>query len=385
MTERLSLDLSLDLGLGGNDLRPGPSAAPAVPPERHGTLWVHATTQQLPQLTGTNLPVVYTAASNTGGPGVFRALEATVSAHRSAGGAPDVSFDANRYAGTNRTFGASALQPGWLQAQDDLGLPILNLDSGYVENGDWDGVERLLAAGAAGGQRFGDRVHTDIAVDSRMVRHHAERFVDLFTQYKCRVTLKLAHRNDPLAHADTVAGLVQILQLGERVGLGRTDLAGLGALALGAGHVSIGTGTSLRHVFPPVKKQSGPPRVVDFAVLIPQALQFRGQSRVLEVIALAPDDPRWMCLCSRCAGRSIEVIRSEQQAWEHGLDVIFDRAEQIASLPTRTDRIRHWSETCAWADFVNRELRDDMPGWPVPEQHGAWKSVLDKLLNDTRP
>ncbi|MBB1195858.1 hypothetical protein [Curtobacterium flaccumfaciens] len=310
-------------------------------------------------------------------------MENTVAAHRTLGGSSTVAFDANRYAGSGRSYGADNLQPGWLQAQDDLGLSFLTLDSGYIVDGDWDGVQRLLEAGALGTERFGDRVHIDLPVDARMVRDAPERLIDLIAQYGSRVTLKLGHRADPLARPDTVAALVQVLDASHRVSLGRTDLAGVGALAVGAEYVSIGTTTSLRHVYPPVKRSGGGGRNVDFALIVPRALQFRQHARVLEVIALDPDNPRWVCGCGPCEGRSLERIRSEEQAWEHSLAIIYDRAAALTALPTRHERLRHWSETCAYADFENRDLRDEMPDWPVPDNHSAWKSALDDLIEHT--
>lgn len=379
MTERFTLDLPLDGPGAGSIAAPSRTTAP----ERHGSLLVHASTQHMQQLADSKLPVVYTALSNTRGQGVFRAMEATVAAHRERGGSNTVAFDANRYAGSGRSYGASSLQPGWLQAQDDLGLSFLTLDSGYIVDGDWDGVQRLLEAGAAGVQRFGDRVHVDLAIDARMLRHSSERLIELIAQSGSRVTLKLGHRADPLGRRDTVAALVQILDACARVSLGRTDLAGVGALAVGADYVSIGTTTSLRHVYPPVKRSGGGGRLVDFALIVPRALQFRQYARVLEVVALDPDDPRWVCTCPSCAGQSLERIRSEEQAWEHSLAVIYDRAATLTALPTRVERMRHWSETCAYADFENRDLRDEMPDWPVPDSHGAWKSALDDLIDHT--
>lgn len=380
MTERFSLDLSLDgIGIGASTSQ----AVTADAAERTGSLWVHAATQHVPQIAASGFPVVYTAPSNARGQGIFRSLENTVAAHRQLNGSADVAFDGNRYSGSGRSYGAGNLQPGWLQAQDDLGLSFLTLDGGYIVDGDWDGIGRLLDAGAAGKQRFGDRVHVDLAIDAKMLRHSPGRIVDLIGQSGCRVTLKLGHRTDPLARRDTVAALVQVLAANNRVSLGRTDLAGVGALAVGADHVSVGTTTSLRHVFPPTKKSGGGGRNVDFALIVPRALQFRQHVRVLEAIAADPDNPRWVCLCGPCGGRSLERIRTEQQAWEHSLSVVFDRANTMSALPTRAARIRHWSERCAYADFENRELRDEMPDWPVPEYHGAWKSALDDLVEDT--
>lgn len=373
----------LDLNLNGFDELPGSLQVPARTATTEAKLWVHAHTDDTALLAHSGRPIVYTAPSSQSLQTTRSSIEQAVRAHREvAGSSAELRVDPNRYAGKRRTYAAAEVDPGFISLQDDLGLSSLTTDSGYIVNGDFAGMEALLNYGAEQNHRFKGRVTTDLPVDYQMVGTAPDKVRDLIEQYQTPVALKLAHPTDPFNAERNIAGLIHILDASTPVDLERTDIAGIGGLALGARRVSIGTTTSLRHVFPPSdSKGGGAGRFIDFAMLVPQALVFRGFARVLEAVALQPDDPRWVCLCVRCGGRSIESIRNPQSAWEHSLNLLFDLGDSILRLDSKEERMRTWSSQCGFADFVNDDIRDGLANWPVSTNLRNWKRALDAALS----
>jgi hypothetical protein len=372
----------LDLTIDGFESLPGPHQAPTAQHTAETQLWVHADAEDVGLLARSGRPMIYTAGSALTTRSKRKSLEQAVHAHRETqGSAADVLVDPNMYAGTGRTFGATNVDPGFLAFQADLGLSTIVTDSGYIRNGDFSGIEQLLRYGADQNRTYGGRVTVDIAIDHQMVGTAADRIRDLFERYQTPVALKLAHPTDPFKAERNISGLIHLLGGSVPVDLGRTDIAGIGGLAVGARRVSIGTTTGLRHVYPPTeKKGGGAGRLIEFAILVPQALIFRAFPRVLEAVGLQPDDPRWVCLCAHCAGRSIESIRNEQSAWEHSLNLLFDLGDSVLRLPEQTERMKTWSSQCGFADSINQEIRDGLASWPVGSNLRNWKRALDAAL-----
>lgn len=375
--------MTLDLTIDGFETLPGPHQVRQSRGTAAAQLWVHANAEDVHLLAGSGRPVIYTAASALKISNKRNALEQAVSTHRSAVGShPDVLVDPNMYAGTNRTYGAANVDPGFLAFQSDLGMRTITTDSGYIRDGDFTGLEQLLRYGADHNAAYGGRITVDLPIDYRMISEAADKVSDLIERYQIPVALKLAHPTDPFRTEKAIAGLIHMLDSNQFVDLARTDIAGIGGLALNARRVSIGTTTGLRHVYPPTeKKTGGAGRNIDFAVLVPQALCFRAFPRVLEAVALQPDDPRWVCACAFCGGRSIETIRSESSAWEHSLNLLFDLADSVVRLGTKQERMRTWSSQCGVADYVNQDIRDGLASWPVPQNLINWKKALDAGLS----
>ena len=162
----------------------------------------------------------------------------------------------------------------WTVAQADLRAEEPISPGSYVEAVDRSGLAIAL------------RRETDWTADAEGARislalHWAwltDRSNLLATELKAvgqPVAVALADTNDPLAHAQSVAGLVRLIREVPNLMLLRCDLGALGAVAAGARTATIGTSTTVRHVVPLGKRGGGVPRDQTPSLFIPSLLAFK--------------------------------------------------------------------------------------------------------------
>ena len=95
-----------------------------------------------------------------------------------------------------------------------------------------------------------------------------KQLIDTVSKAKVGIALFPGGSGDPLGSRQAVAGLVELLDSARgEVAVLRTDLAGIGAMAFGAGRTSIGLSTALRHTVgdrPSLLRPAGQVAVLSF-------------------------------------------------------------------------------------------------------------------------
>ena len=164
--------------------------------------------------------------------------------------------------------------------------------------------------------------------------------------------LALQESGDPFGRARSVPLLADLARTVPDLGIIRTDLAGIGAVALGAAFAAIGLTANHRHIPSP----GGPPRSTGrleepgVPVLVPAFLSFHGGRRL--AVRLDPDTEAARCPCYACRpGLPLTrfVGAEAAQATAHNLAVLEMLVEELATRPVGGARIRWWLGRCAEA------------------------------------
>src|SRR5206468_1530692 len=100
-------------------------------------------------------------------------------------------------------------------------------------------------------------VFTVLPVDGRLLGREANWLVRSLSAHPCPIGLVLADPTNPLDRPGSVEGLLQLLGAIPSIGLLRTDLSGVAAVANGAWFGAIGTTSSSRHLVPPGRRPGG--------------------------------------------------------------------------------------------------------------------------------
>ncbi len=166
----------------------------------------------------------------------------------------------------------------------------------------------------------------------------------------------LGDRNDPLGSSKAVKGFRRFLASPARIGLLRSDLAAIGALAHGAWIIAMGTGTSVRHFVPPGQTGGGVSDDPTPSVLVRMLADYYKASKL--ELARGLDKGMLDCPCVICNGQSLTRfgdVRFTPEAALHNAEVAYGMARHIANL--REDlRPRSWSLTCSEAVEAHKEL-----------------------------
>ena len=168
------------------------------------------------------------------------------------------------------------------------------------------------------------------------------------------VAIALADTNDPLAHAQSVVGLVRLIREVPNLMLLRCDLGALGAVAAGARTATIGTSTTVRHVVPPGKKGGGVPRDQTPSLFIPSLLAFKLGSFLEQLPRRAvPTCDLACCLGARLSRFNDERMVTEARTHNRlAFQVVVD--ELTASVPA--DRLATFRGMCQKAILETQEL-----------------------------
>jgi hypothetical protein len=292
-------------------------------------------------------------------------------------------FDSDRYSGASRRRATARFDPAWLDLQREADLPVLT-DSGYVAPDDVEGLEAVLGQARA----LGDVIAT-LPLNAGWwfdPRHGLPHLLDRVHAAGVPVALVLEHPGDPYSVARTLSGVLELLRVGVPVLQLRCDVSGLGLLCHGAHAAAIGTGSSLRHLYPQTKGGPPPgPRVP--STVVRDCLSFHTIDRIARAVAADPDSLLWTgCPCPTCNGRTLDHIATapdhEQapRAFGHALHMLFALRDGLVGQPVHRAidaiaRQESWREQCSSAAFRFDEIHEAGQTWRVPAFLRNWRAV----------
>ena len=145
--------------------------------------------------------------------------------------------------------------------------------------------------------------------------------------------LVLGDQSDPMKYPGAVEGLVAISKAVDKLSILRCDQAGIGALAFGATHASLGLTASHRHVVPPGENAFARRNDWSARVFVRELLDWFTASRIgeLSTTKVAP-----ICHATCCKGERIDRFLDERRKHEadlHNRTVLAALAEEILEAP----------------------------------------------------
>jgi hypothetical protein len=184
--------------------------------------------------------------------------------------------------------------------------------------------------------------------------------------------------DDPFDTKSSVLGLVHLLESDVPILSLRNDCSAIGALAFGAVGGAVGTRTSLRHFFP-IRDHGGFGGRGATAALVPMALVYKKLDRIVDAYRLDPSQPYWLCHCLECAGKTLNSIIEEEQAFAHSLMCLVRITAKVLSSPSPDDRRQSWIRTCQVAQSTNYEISGAGVPWKPPAFQNAWVKAWAQL------
>lgn len=284
-------------------------------------------------------------------------------------------LDANCYSGKGRRVD-TRLNQNWVTAQRRAGLRVQLTDSPYIPAGD----RATLAAILAQASGFGDGTVCELAMPLQWLIRDVEFLADTINREGVPVALALEHAKDPLGVAKAVAGLDHLLDVSRvKIGMLRSDLSVIGAVAFGASWGAVGATSALRHIYP--IKVGGGGRPPTISALVPSCMAYRSLEMIAAGIAASPDNEiPWRCGCRFCTGLTIEPIVSSAAAYRHSLAAIALLGERVLMGPSVLVRKHTWLQTCNHAQTVNLDIGATTGlNWEPPAFQGAWWKLYNKL------
>jgi hypothetical protein len=282
-------------------------------------------------------------------------------------------LDLNNYSGSNRRPGNADISIEWIRTQKRAGINLPQTDPGFIAADRFDHLAHVLDQSVAIQQTVGYPISAAVALDSTFLLKHAGQVADTIqTRPLHEVRLMLGHPKDPFGAQATAKGILDVLALGN-VGVHRTDLSAIPVIASGGSSASIGTKTSLRHVYTGSSGgyfPSGAP-----SVIVPGTMAYRLQDRLNDYIARFPDDVFWNCGCDTCYLRRVDIaIRTEAQAIEHNYNIIAELAEAVVG--PRGGGMPTWFSRSQQAQFrIDELVAETRLAWEAPSYLGAWLST----------
>lgn len=292
-------------------------------------------------------------------------------------------LDAARYATRSRPSGTNRCRadadpadfdPGWLELQRELGLPVLT-DSGYVREGDGEGLARILAGAA----RIGDAIALLPLHPSWLVKPEArQRLLRRINGFRVPVAILLEHVANPFDVPGAVDGLLAVLACEVPVLLLRSDASAFGALACGSVAAAVGTSAALRHLHPGRWVHSNP------SAFVPSVLSYKRLDKIKEARRRDPEAALWWCECPTCNGSDLDwILTQPEYQWAvlsatHSVHVLLDlrdkqfdpRANKPVGADPSADRAS-WREQCWHANWQREQA-----GWKPSPALQHWHRAL---------
>ena len=299
---------------------------------------------------------------------------AAVTAFRMRSETMPVLLDADLYSGRNRAFAGRGVSIDWIKFQRSLGLRWLLTDSGYVGDGDIDGLTVLLDDA----RRAGEGVVAVLPLASSWwTVEWVQQLIDVVSNGGVPVALVLEHADDPFSAIRTVQGVLNLIRaVPIPVLLLRSDTSGLGVLANGGVASAVGTASALRHLYPlPKNPGGGGGRAASISMLWTEGLSYRSVEKLTDAIAADPDNPHWTCMCAVCFGRPIGWILNSPDVHAHAY------RHSVAALRTLVNVIESghasWHSLCHNAQWKAYEVAElSGKSWEPPKFLGAWNRAL---------
>jgi hypothetical protein len=324
--------------------------------------------------------VIYTMPSDRTRPAVATAC---VMQTRLRSPRADILLDAALYTGSARRKRArEGIDQSWLNHQHRE-LTWALTDSGYVADGDVEGLRTILTQSATAHDRAQARskgVLAALPLAVSWLTNRADALVAALNRIGTPVAIMLEHERDPLGEAGAVDGLINVLSAEVPVAVLRSDTSILGGLAHGAAAVSVGDYPALRHIYPartgPRGGRGGQPPV---STLVPALLRYVNLDKIDAGVTAAPDLAMWTCRCRVCHGRRLDWISDSTQpgiyAFEHAVSALAASARALfadissSAWPVRwCDAVR--DAMAAHASLITRT--GSSKTWRVPEGLRRW-------------
>lgn len=286
-------------------------------------------------------------------------------------------LDAARYATKARPARATSggaeddpadFDPRWLELQRDLGLSVLT-DSGYVHQGDGEGLARILAGAA----RLGDAIALLPLHPSWLVEPVARRrLLRRINGFRVPVAILLEHVANPFDVPGAVDGLLEVLAGEVPVLLLRSDVSAFGALACGAVAAAVGTSAALRHLHPGRWVCSAP------SVFVPSVLSYKRLDQIRPAKERNPDAVLWRCECPTCRGSDLDwILARPKDQWAalaatHSVhELLRLHARWKIGRNPDIDRVS-WREQCWHANWQREHA-----GWKPSPALAYWHRAID--------
>lgn len=327
--------------------------------------------------------MIVTLGPRSGFPRAAAEAVARVERLRDGGYRQPVLLDAGRYSGDRRKLAGDPFDTSWIALQRRRRVAPVLTDSGYLADGDTDGLSSILRRAAL----LGDVVAVLPLHRSWLSRQpQRQLLLDRVEATGVPVAVVIEHSADPLGVHGVLAGLLELLGGAVPVILLRADTSALGALCYGAASAAVGTTSRLRHLYPagPGRpSRPGGPAAPAVSAVVPQCLAYVDVNRIAAAVQDNPDEPMWRCDCAECKVERLDWLaglgsreQQEQAAFTHSLHVLLDLHDHLHRAPDPGRRRASWLAHVANAVYRWEEIRaESQPSWSTPKFLQSWQAV----------
>ncbi|NTW39835.1 MAG: hypothetical protein HGA44_08075, partial [Cellulomonadaceae bacterium] len=289
-----------------------------------------------------------------------------------------VLIDANRYAGTCRTIGASTLDLDWVDAQLRAGLRYALTDSPYIPEGDTAALVGVLAQTRA----MRRPVIAALPINYLWLKNHATQLREAINRGGVPVALMVEHKRDPMGGQAVVRGLVHVLGAEQPVLALRCDASAIPAVPYGASGGAIGTLSGLRHLYPLPTGTGGRPPNARISVWVPRLMAYISVEKVADLVQHPDIAHYFVCECTVCNGQTLDRITTDPQAYEHSIRALADFATRRIGVAVTPELQRlAFDSAVRIAQFAHLEI-EERTGVPMnpPDFLGAWAVAYRESL-----
>lgn len=253
--------------------------------------------------------------------------------------------------------------------------------SQILEAGDIRSVRRQLSLGNRWLDRLGrppgDGARLGVMLESQWLDPEwTSALVDALGQDESPIAVSFVDRNDPVGSRSAVQGLRSLASSLTHIGILRTDLAGIGALAHGAEFAAIGMTSTLRHVAPPGAAFGGSRNTRDLSpsLLHPSTLSWVRGSKLWR--ARGPME-FFECSLPFCDGIDLRKFRDpsrREEAYLHSVEVWLTLADRVFAT-AQWERPREWAVMCVEAHTENERFSRETGVALSPSPMAAWTAI----------
>ncbi len=201
-----------------------------------------------------------------------------------------------------------------------------------------------------------------LGIDSRWLSKSAQmdEMLEALLQLEIPVAIVLGDSSDPLRRLGAVQGFAVLTSRIDDLTVLRCDQGGIGALAFGAAHASIGLSTGHRHTVPPGVKSFAIRNDFTVRVFVRELMDWFTAGTIA---GWSTTSPTLTCAAPCCSGQSMvrfldERLKSEADL--HNRTVLAALAEEVLSAP-KEDGIRRMAFSRICQDAL--QLYGPMGGW----------------------
>jgi hypothetical protein len=281
--------------------------------------------------------------------------------------------DRQKYKGKRRKRASDPFDPNWISRQRRLGLPAIIPDAGYVAEADLTGLRQVLRNSKA----IPGAVALLALANWWMYDTGLRLLIQELRDVEVPIALVLEHRDDPLAVARILRGVLAIMDGGVTTIMLRCDVSALGLIARGALAAAYGSKTSIRHLYPTSDKGGGggggSPRE---SALWPAGTALHYRDLLYDAVTASPADPRWECDCNICGGARLDRLGMAPviEVRQHNSASLLDLRDEMAVLST-PGRRNWWAQRCRESGFAHAAVSAGHVVLQCPKALGVWRTV----------